>query len=141
MYATEVEIDTYLNLLIPTTSIDIDCPICHEPYPEYDQGTATDYAVWPTERQEDTRCRHIFGRLCIEQHVRSGRDYSTRCPICRELWIGDSAQTPTHMRRWPQTNEWYRVPRNRRRGAVGVVPPNEEDESSVVVVSRDMMED
>jgi hypothetical protein len=52
MSATEVEIDTYLNLLISTTSIDIDCPICHEPYPEYDQGTGTDYAVWPTERQE-----------------------------------------------------------------------------------------
>jgi hypothetical protein len=202
MPATDLEISTFLDRLVRTTSTEIDCSICHEPYPGYDQEAVTDYPVWPLERREGARCRHIFGRLCIEQHVRGGRAYSTRCPICREVWIGDgqeradsidahlerfeelraslmerirrtednwaeletreasstlqehtdsdvndvfepedSAQIPTHMRRMPQTNEWYRVPRNRRRGAVGVVPPDEEDESNVVVVSREMMED
>ncbi|KAH4041529.1 hypothetical protein HBI56_000730 [Parastagonospora nodorum] len=87
MTPTNAEIDAYLNLLIPTAGTETDCPICHEPYPDYDFNRASDYPACPYERPEGTQCRHIFGRLCIEEHVRGGEEYSTRCPSCREEWI------------------------------------------------------
>lgn len=92
MSASELEIYAFLNLLIPTTSTDPDCPICHEPYPEYDSDRVRDYPAWPMDRREGAQCRHVFGRICIEQHVRGGYEYSTRCPICREVWIGNGVE-------------------------------------------------
>lgn len=87
MPPTDTEIDAYLNLLIPTATTETECPICHEPYPQYDFTRTSDYPAWPYERPEGAQCHHIFGRLCIEEHVRGGEEYSTRCPSCREEWI------------------------------------------------------
>jgi len=95
MPPTDTEIDAYLNLLIPTATTEIECPICHEPYPQYDFTQASDYPAWPYERPEGAQCHHIFGRLCIEEHVRGGEEYSTRCPSCREEWIRFSPDART----------------------------------------------
>lgn len=68
------------------------CPICHDPYaspprdyvhPDIGAGHA-EYAVQVRNRGT---CRHIFGRRCIETHIRGGNPWSHTCPICRVEWF------------------------------------------------------
>ena len=68
------------------------CPICHNPYtcpsadhvhPLYPPGPL-EYAVQIHDRGA---CAHIFGRRCIESHIRSGKPWSHTCPICRAQWF------------------------------------------------------
>ena len=32
-------------------------------------------------------CAHIFGRQCIETHIRGGYPWSHTCPLCRVEWF------------------------------------------------------
>lgn len=90
MAPTEQFIRLYLNSLRPVADIDTDSvyPLCLEPYRPHSNDEETDHAVAPTVRRLFSRCRHIFGRVGIERHIRSSQSYSTRCPICREPWLG-----------------------------------------------------
>jgi hypothetical protein len=72
---------------------DLSCYICLEPYPHLEHGG--DYPV----RMQESTCRHIFGRLCIEEHITSNQSYSTRCPICREQWFTEDEH---HQTWWEQ---------------------------------------
>lgn len=71
---------------------DTDCSICHIAYanppqnyvhPDLPDGEK-EYAV---EIQNRGTCKHIFGRRCLEQHIRSGNPWSHTCPLCRTEWF------------------------------------------------------
>lgn len=98
MPPTEQQIQAYLSLLRPhpTVPADSTCPICLDPYEVYDDNQDTDYPASPSLHRPDSLCRHVFGRICIETHIRSGQRYSTRCPTCREQWIGWQASVEDH---------------------------------------------
>jgi hypothetical protein len=78
---------------LPNTSpLDQQCPICHNLYsdppedyvrPLFPPGFA-EYAVQVRNRG---LCEHIFGRRCIESHIRSGTPWSHTCPLCRAEWF------------------------------------------------------
>jgi hypothetical protein len=69
-----------------------DCPICHNPYADPPQnyvhpdlpGDEEEYAVQIENRGE---CTHIFGRRCLEHHIRGGNPWSHTCPLCRSDWF------------------------------------------------------
>jgi hypothetical protein len=95
MPAIERDIQGFLNIIRPTSlsllgdsDSDQECPICHELFPEFDYDGSQDYPVSQWLRRPGSQCEHIFGRICIERHIRSGEYYSMRCPICREQWFG-----------------------------------------------------
>jgi hypothetical protein len=78
--------------VVPTDSADIECPICQIPYasppqiavhPDLPSGEE-EYAV---KIQNKAECRHIFGRRCLEDHIRSGKPWSHKCPFCRTGWF------------------------------------------------------
>ena len=87
----EAEIQRYLNLLRPASLPPGEqhiCPVCQELFEPYRVDIITDYAARPWLGREDSTCEHIVGRRCIESHLRSGEFYSSRCPLCRENWVG-----------------------------------------------------
>jgi hypothetical protein len=95
MPATERDIQAYIDILRPASlpllgdsESDRMCPICQEPYPDFDYDGNQDYAVSPWIRRIGSNCAHVFGCLCIEESIRRGERYSMRCPICREQWLG-----------------------------------------------------
>lgn len=68
------------------------CSICHSPYadppqhyvhPDLPEG-ADEYAVQIQNRED---CKHIFGRRCLEHHIRGGNPWSHTCPLCRTEWF------------------------------------------------------
>ncbi|KAF2260397.1 hypothetical protein CC78DRAFT_536390 [Lojkania enalia] len=68
------------------------CPICHNQYSEPDP----DYVhplhpagtpEYPVQIYDCGECPHIFGRLCLERHIRARQPWSHRCPICRAEWF------------------------------------------------------
>jgi len=89
----ERRIREYLSHLIPVPLYDVPerdrtCTLCYEAFPPLEEGG--DYPVRVRSTHASSACRHVFGRTCIEEHLSSGRAYSTRCPICRESWFGDT---------------------------------------------------
>ena len=89
----ERRIREYLSHLIPVPLYDVPerdriCTLCYEAFPPLEEGG--DYPVRVRSTHANSACRHVFGRTCIEEHLSSGRGYSTRCPICRESWFGDA---------------------------------------------------
>jgi hypothetical protein len=71
---------------------DQQCSICHEFYgdpptnyvhPDLPPGTP-EYAC---QVRNVGGCRHIFGRRCLERHIRGGTPWSNTCPICRKEWL------------------------------------------------------
>lgn len=78
------------------------CPICHLPYVEppneyvHPQHPRDDeeYAI---QIQHSSGCRHIFGRVCLERHMRGGNPWSHTCPLCRTEWFPAPNATRRHM--------------------------------------------
>lgn len=68
------------------------CPVCHERYhtqnPTYVHPLLPpDVPEYPVQIFNRGMCRHIFGRHCIERHIRANRPWSHVCPMCREEWF------------------------------------------------------
>jgi hypothetical protein len=69
-----------------------DCSICHNPFADPPQDFVhpdlprdeDEYAVQVHNRGE---CKHIFGRHCLEHHIRGGNPWSHTCPLCRTEWF------------------------------------------------------
>lgn len=72
--------------------IDPTCPICHNPYasppPPYTHPLLPDgnpeYAIQIHDRGS---CTHVFGRRCVETHIRGRDPWSHSCPMCRAEWF------------------------------------------------------
>lgn len=83
---------TNIQTVIPTDSADLECPICQIPYATSPQTSVhtdlpsgrEEYAV---QIQNKAGCKHIFGRRCLEDHIRGGNPWSRKCPICRTEWL------------------------------------------------------
>jgi hypothetical protein len=97
--------------VVPTDSADIECPICQIPYasppqtsvhPDLPSGEE-EYAV---QIQNKAECRHIFGRRCLEDHIRSGKPWSHKCPFCRTGWFPAPNNTGEDAR---EEVDWERV--------------------------------
>ncbi|KAF2110520.1 hypothetical protein BDV96DRAFT_202837 [Lophiotrema nucula] len=75
-----------------------DCPICNEPYGTYskaiDLSSNDDLLEWPVRvdlcATPDSRtrlCGHIFGRRCLEKHLKAQGPWHSKCPMCRMTWF------------------------------------------------------
>jgi hypothetical protein len=68
------------------------CPICRTDYSDQDPSYVhplypyTDFE-YPVQVFNCGNCTHIFGRLCIERHIRSDQPWSHTCPLCRGEWL------------------------------------------------------
>lgn len=71
---------------------DQQCPICNEFYvdpperyvhPDFPSGSS-EYAC---QIRNVGGCKHVFGRRCLEKHMRSGGPWSHTCPLCRKEWL------------------------------------------------------
>ncbi|KAH7406290.1 hypothetical protein DE146DRAFT_651264 [Phaeosphaeria sp. MPI-PUGE-AT-0046c] len=81
---------------LPNTSPhDQQCPICHSFYidppsshyvhPDFPLGAhIAEYAV---RIKNVGGCEHIFGRRCLEKHLKAGLPWSHTCPMCRREWL------------------------------------------------------
>ncbi|KAF2823203.1 hypothetical protein CC86DRAFT_421961 [Ophiobolus disseminans] len=125
MPATERATQTFVDSLQPAPTADQTCPLCLESYPA-DQGPELDpqgdYPARTRTPRQGMQCQHVFGRLCIERHVRSGQSYGNRCPMCRERWFGTSGDDATQPQHRPRAREVWDLdeatePRPRR-GAI-----------------------
>ncbi|KAF2255163.1 hypothetical protein BU26DRAFT_559783 [Trematosphaeria pertusa] len=68
------------------------CPICHLPYAPQDPSYVhplhpPDTPEYPVQVRCRGPCKHVFGRICIERHMRGGQPWSHTCPICRAEWF------------------------------------------------------
>jgi hypothetical protein len=125
----EQEIQAYLALLRPVPLSDSStCPLCLEPYADFSDDSVTDYPARPGVQWSGFQCNHVFGRVCIEQHIRSGEEYSARCPICREAWFRLGTPEPGES---VLDIGGHRV-RRRRRNALfpSLMPPGYGDDSA-----------
>jgi hypothetical protein len=85
-------VPTPLSSLSHASPRDRECPICHNAYADPPTGYVhpdigdgeSEYAV---QVQNRGSCAHIFGRRCIEAHIRSGNPWSHTCPLCRAEWF------------------------------------------------------
>jgi len=71
---------------LPTTHPqDTQCPICHTPYapPPISYVHPLCPPDTPEYACEVQICTHIFGRRCLERHIRGGMPWSHTCPMCR----------------------------------------------------------
>ena len=75
---------------VPLASLPADtktCPICTSSY--HEPPKAYNHPILPADTPEYAvqinrgACKHIFGRLCLERHIRAGRPWSHTCPLCR----------------------------------------------------------
>ncbi|KAF1973104.1 hypothetical protein BU23DRAFT_554636 [Bimuria novae-zelandiae CBS 107.79] len=71
------------------------CPICSEPYiePQNTRPSPEDNEEWAmrvdmsaTNQGSMKCCRHIFGRRCLEKHIKSCGPWHNKCPLCRQKW-------------------------------------------------------
>lgn len=73
------------------------CSLCMEPYGEYIPSTPNlndsqpEWAVrvdLAAAQDGSTRCcGHIFGRRCLERHLKSAGRWHNKCPLCRAVWF------------------------------------------------------
>jgi hypothetical protein len=81
-------------------SIDLDspeCPICREPYIDFQQSLPSSNeseGEWAVRVDISAAqvggkrcCGHIFGRRCLERHVKGNEAWRNTCPICRAPWF------------------------------------------------------
>ncbi|KAF2132306.1 hypothetical protein P153DRAFT_383196 [Dothidotthia symphoricarpi CBS 119687] len=74
------------------TPPDPTCPICQLPYASPPQTYVhpllppdiPEYAVQINNRGP---CTHVFGRRCVETHIRGRNPWSHTCPMCRAEWF------------------------------------------------------
>lgn len=71
---------------------DFNCPICHSPYTDPPRDYVhpdlpEDVAEYAVQIQDRGECKHIFGRRCLEHHIRGGNPWSHTCPLCRTEWF------------------------------------------------------
>ncbi|KAF2110519.1 hypothetical protein BDV96DRAFT_202838 [Lophiotrema nucula] len=64
------------------------CPICKASYvdrdPKYNHPLLlNDTEEYPVRICNCGECKHVFGRRCLEQHIRAQQPWSHRCPLCR----------------------------------------------------------
>lgn len=113
----------HLDELNSSANADKKCPICHNLYIDPPQGYV--HPDFPEDEDEDEYavqiknregCTHIFGRRCLECHVRSGNPWSHTCPLCRMEWLpapnagrramlGDVERTLNHLAALDLDNE------------------------------------
>ncbi|KAJ4984820.1 hypothetical protein SVAN01_09693 [Stagonosporopsis vannaccii] len=83
-----------LSLIAPS---DRGCSICLEPYieplhhastQEGQQGECAVRVELVAEASGPRRCcGHVFGKRCLEAHLRSSGPWKRRCPLCRVPWF------------------------------------------------------
>jgi hypothetical protein len=93
-FLTHHTVSLHIYSLSNTTPHDQQCPICHNFYtdppssryvhPDFPTSSSGEYAV---QIQGRGACQHIFGRRCIETHIRGGLPWSHTCPLCRFEWF------------------------------------------------------
>ncbi|KAF2658544.1 hypothetical protein K491DRAFT_676360 [Lophiostoma macrostomum CBS 122681] len=71
-----------------------DCAICKEPLSAFDPAVRSQEQEYPvrvdiaaTPTGSVRLCGHIFGRKCLEQHLRTKGPWSKNCPLCRRVWF------------------------------------------------------
>jgi hypothetical protein len=81
-----------LKGLRSTIDAEAECPICHNPYADPPQNYV--HPDLPEDEEEYTvqienrgECTHVFGRRCLERHIRGGNPWSHTCPLCRTEWF------------------------------------------------------
>jgi hypothetical protein len=78
---------------------DQECPICHIIYA--DPPSSYVHPDFPSAGQEYAcevlTCKHIFGRRCLEQHIRGNMPWSHTCPLCRTEWFPAPSRGRTDM--------------------------------------------
>jgi hypothetical protein len=107
----EYQISNFLSrntLSLPVYSLpndsphDQQCPICHIFYadppsnyvhPQF-PGNTPEYAC---QIRNVAGCNHIFGRRCLERHIRGNLPWSHTCPLCRKEWLPASNRGRTEM--------------------------------------------
>ena len=115
----ERRIREFLSHLIPVPLPNVPesdriCTLCYEALPPLEEGG--DYPVRVRSTHANSTCRHVFGRMCIEEHLSNGRGYSRRCPICRESWFDDAeAEAPGSVDEEPEESSVARAHRQRTR--------------------------
>lgn len=73
------------------------CPICKEPYAEY-QASSTesdkDALEWAIRVDmlaaidgQRRCCGHVFGKRCLQAHIKSPTPWHNKCPLCRSTWF------------------------------------------------------
>lgn len=78
--------------VILTDCSDKECPICLAPYAS-PPPTSVHPALpsgeeeYPVQIQDKAECTHVFGRRCLEDHLRGGNPWSRTCPFCRTVWM------------------------------------------------------
>lgn len=80
------------NIASTTESTGTECPICHNSYADPPQDYVhpdlpedeDEYAVQIQNRGE---CTHVFGRRCLEHHIRGRNPWSYTCPLYRTEWF------------------------------------------------------
>ncbi|CAO2657135.1 Nn.00g032610.m01.CDS01 [Neocucurbitaria sp. VM-36] len=89
------------------------CSICHEAYMEpttspdsHDPGREWPVRVDMVAEQSGPKrcCGHILGRRCLEKHLQSRGEWRNKCPVCRDLWFGNSTVSDTSTREEPQAS-------------------------------------
>ncbi|KAF2260396.1 hypothetical protein CC78DRAFT_571208 [Lojkania enalia] len=103
-HASRTSPSSFILFTTPLTVASLDpssreCPICSEPYGEYQPNTAniiSNYEVQEWAVRVDLcatpaggarLCSHVFGRRCLEHHLRSNGAWHNKCPICRAPWF------------------------------------------------------
>lgn len=77
--------------LFPQDPISLTCPICTQPYsppdPSYVHPTPAGTPEYAVQISGCGACAHVFGRHCVERHLRARQPWSRACPLCRAEWI------------------------------------------------------
>lgn len=127
------------------------CPICTDPYTEYDSNApdpdlnadtnSAPTAEWAVQidisatAQRSTRlCGHIFGSRCLQIHLKSKGAWRNKCPLCRCVWFPETAAPPSEI-----TSErvpWLERARMRRSLQIGSRGRGEDDSGGVRVNSE-----
>lgn len=97
----EVQISNFLSqqtcpLLISSlpndSSTDLQCPVCRYNYSDppstyVHPDFPDDLPEYACQIQGRGSCTHVFGRHCLENHIRSDGPWSHVCPLCRQEWF------------------------------------------------------
>ncbi|KAF1949956.1 hypothetical protein CC80DRAFT_554857 [Byssothecium circinans] len=94
-----------LSSLPEDDPLSLQCPICHNPYSAQDPSylhplspislSDPEGTEYPVQVKDRGTCRHIFGRRCIERHIRADQPWSHSCPLCRVEWFPPSVRSRT----------------------------------------------
>ncbi|XPS71787.1 hypothetical protein M3J09_003964 [Ascochyta lentis] len=77
---------------LSAAGVESECSICHNSYadppqnyvhPDLPEGEDE----YPVQIRNRGSCKHVFGRRCLEHHIRGGNPWSHTCPMCRTEWF------------------------------------------------------